>query len=560
MRVSINWLRKLIELDITNTELVNLLPLRTIGTKEATEDFIELDMKGYNRADLLSMRGVAYEIAAITNSNVLFQEPNGDEYIWNNQTLPQVDVKVEDTKLVPLYCVAKIEGIEVSPTDPTSETAKLLTDSGMRPVNNIVDITNLVMLEYGQPLHAFDADSVENQTIVVRTAEEGEKITTLDDKERGLMKTDLIIADPQKPIGIAGVMGSKSSEVGSSTTTILLEAAIFDPVTLRRTVTRLNLPSEASKRFIHGLTKERLFQALDAAIRKLGGKLTALTIVDNLNQTPVSLNLKLSKVNALIGIEFTPEQVEEYLKRLNFSLEKMSENAWKVTAPYYRLDIQVEEDLIEEIARLYGYEKIPAKELQGVLPKPIDQSLFKLIEKVRAVLVELGLSEVQTYSFYSTAVLSNLEKDKSKLVKILNPISIETEYMRDNIWPNLLEAAIHNLKFFDDVAIFEIGKVYRQNQLPEERYILSTALSNSTDNPLLELNTIFTRLTTALDKAISVNSQITHNQEFHPIRNASLEKDQQNVGLIAEVHPRIVNRFKEENRTAVLEIDLKALL
>lgn len=570
MKVSINWLKELVDLKVPMEEVIRLLPLRTIGTKEVTKNFIELDMKGYNRADLLSMRGVAYEIAAITNSKVTFEEPKPENFTWvgkdlpaGRQDLPETPVKVENTTLSPLYCIAKINGLKVETS--SKERVKKLADSGIRAVNNIADITNLVMLEYGQPSHAFDAAAIRDETLIVRTAKEGETFVTLDGKTRKLLSSDLLITDPEKAVGLAGVMGGKNSEVTEKTTEILLEVAIFDPKTIRKTATRLALPSEASTRFQHGLSRIRALQALNALIKMyqgLGGKLKSLSIVDNLEEKVKRVTLTQNKTNSLIGIEIKPEEIENYLKKLKFNLALQGQalRAWDVTVPYFRLDINIEEDLIEEVARMYGYEKIPAKPLQGEIPEKINQSLFDLIYNLKTKLVELGFTEVQTYSFYSSKTINDLRLTINDLIKIVNPISSETEYMRDMIWPNLLEKAAENLKYFKEVVIFEIGKVYQAKPKLNEEYRLSMLLANDSGDPTPELYRIAQE---ALKHLQGEKMQLhlggekpRENKYFHPTRFAALEKDGEQVGWIAEIHPRIANKFGIEKRVAVLEIKL----
>ncbi|MBI2595796.1 phenylalanine--tRNA ligase subunit beta [Candidatus Daviesbacteria bacterium] len=573
MKVSIDWLKELVEINDIG-EVIRLLPLRTIGTKEETEDFIELDMKGYNRADLLSMRGVAYEVAAITDSKVKFSENESQI-----KEVGKINVEINNPKLCPIYCVAKIENLKVEQS--SDAWVKKLSDSSLRSVNKIADITNLIMLEYGQPLHAFDASKVSNETIVVRIAKDGERITTLDGKTRDLETADLLIADPQNNLGIAGVMGGKDSEVSDSTSTILLEAAIFDPAALRATSTRLGISSEASKRFYHGLTKKRLFQALDAAIKMyqgLGGKLTALTIVGDFEDRQKNIVLTKEKLDSLIGVNIPADEVQKYLEKLHFALAHPQgvdrdsaefhlggESSWTVSPPYWRLDINIEEDLVEEVARMYGYEKIPAKELSKNLPagRQVDQSLFELIYKIKTSLVNLGLTEIQTYSFYSTQIIENLQVDTDNLVKIANPISSETEYLRDNIWPNLLEKVAQNMKHgFSDIAVFEVGKVYQavENNRPKETYKLSITLLNGSNNPIRELYQIFqdTLLHLPAGKAglRGVTKRGNEEKYFHPTRLSFLEHSGKEVGKVAEVHPKIVNRFGVEKRIAVLEIEI----
>lgn len=575
MKVSIDWLKEFIDLPagkaglkIPLEEVTALIPLRTIGTKEITKDFIELDMKGYNRADLLSLRGVAYEIAAITgslDSPVKFTEPDETKYLWVEETFPKLEVTVADEQLTPVYCLAKIEGLRVGPSDQA--WVKKLTDCGLRSINNIADITNLVMLEYGQPLHAFNAESVRNEKVIVRCAKKGEIITTLDGKVRDLETSDLLITDPQNALGIAGVMGGKDSEVSDSTTTILLEAAIFDPSSIRKAATRLKLQSEASKRFYHGLTRKRLLQALNAAIKmyeQLGGRLTGITLTGNFKDQTKSVQLTQEKINSLIGVDIPSNQVENSLTKLGCKLNLRShllsgKAIWDVAIPYWRLDINIEEDLIEEIARMYGYEKIPAQELVGEIPPKIDQSLFALIYRLKTALVDLGLTEVQTYSFYSTDVLNNFEFAKDELVRVANPISSETEYLRSQLWPNLIKVVVENLKYgYKDLTVFELGKTYhpKENSIPEEKYCLGLTLINGTDNPIQELSQILNQLKT---KISHIGGVINEQKLFHPTRCANLAFNGQSVGKVVEIHPRILDKFGIAKRVAVAEIAIDYL-
>lgn len=556
MKVSFSWLKQFVDFNLPPEELADKLSLGAIGVKEQTQDYLELDLT-YNRGDLLSLRGVAREVAAVTNSKLSFSALKSSNYPWEGKNLPKNLIQVDDKNLCPVYCVAKIEELKIEHS--SDEWVKKLKDSGIRSVNNAADVTNLIMLEYGQPMHAFDASRVKDETLIVRTAEKGEKIITLDGKERTLHETDLLIADPEKALGLAGVMGGKNSEVSEQTKTILLEAAIFDPIANRQTSKRHGLYSEATKRFQHGLTRTNLLQALAAAIEMyedLGGKLTAITLIGDLKDGIKTIKLTQEKIKSLIGIEIPSAEVESSLKKLGFSLT-VQDSAWEVTVPYFRLDIQIEEDLIEEVARMYGYEKISPKELKGQLPEKIDQSFLNFIYDLKKALAGAGLTEVQTYSFFSTIILNNLDLDRTRLVKIANPISSETEYMRDNLWPNLLEVVDKNLRGgYKDIVIFEIGKTYspQKGNLPKEGYHLSIALMNGTDNPIQELYLIFQSVIShpgGVTKGIG-----TENKYFHPTRFAALAKDGKQIGWIAEIHPRIANKFGIEKRVAVLEIEI----
>ncbi len=445
------------------------------------------------------------------------------------------------------------------------EWIKKLNECGIRTVNNVADVTNLVMLEYGQPLHSFDAKEVYDGKIIVRCAKENEEIITLDGKKRTLVSSDLLITDPEKSLGIAGVMGGKNSEVTNSTTTIFLEAAIFDPINLRKTATRLNLSSEASKRFQHGLTKKRLLQALDAAIKmyqNLGGTLTAISITGNLEDKQERIILRKSQMDSLIGIEIKGKDVENYLQKLNFKILRTKGDAfcaWEVIPPYYRLDTEIEADVIEEIARMYGYEKLPPQKLQGKLPEKIDQSLFELINDVKENLAEIGLDEVQTYSFYSTQIITNMKYDENSLIKVSNPMSSETEYLKTHLWPNLVEVIAKNYRQgFKNIAVFEIGKTYQLTKAEEiqEEYKLCIALLNNSDNPSKELYQILNTID-VLKKKIFLGDQIGESDgRFHPNRYHYLTDGSKPVGKLGEVHPRITDKFGINQRVAIIEIKI----
>jgi phenylalanyl-tRNA synthetase beta chain len=574
MKVSKNWLRQLVDFKGSEESLVELFNQKTIGTKEVTEDFIELDMKGYNRADLLSLRGVAYEVSALTNTAVTFEEIPEDSLYWANKKLNEIAVEVADDTISPLYCLAKIEGLKVEASG--EEWKKKLADSGIRSVNNIADVTNLVMVEYGQPLHAFDASTIKEETVIVRRAKQNEKIETLDGKQRDLTEEDIVIADPEKAVGLAGVMGGKNSEITDKTTTVLLEAAIFDPGMLRKTANRLALGSEASKRFYHGLKAKRLFQALDAAIKmyeELGGKVTGISIEGETLDQLMTVPVRLSKINQLIGETLSVEEVEGYLRRLNFSLsEPITENndtSWEVTVPYFRLDVELEEDLIEEVARMYGYEKITSHSATDIEVAKIDQSKFDFLRKLGETVVGLGLTEVSTYPYFSTKTLEALgwgSQDKSFLVKIKNPISNETEYLRQSVWPNLVEVINNNVRQgFKDIAVFEIGKSYffdiQGN--PKEGYRLAVALMNGSENPLAELNAILEKVNQELNLGITLK-QMEPNQIakylVHPKRYLEISKEDKQIGGMSEVHKRVNDYFGIDKRVAVFEIELREFI
>jgi len=286
----------------------------------------------------------------------------------------------------------------------------------------------------------------------------------------------------------------------------------------------------------------------------LGGNLEAISIIGDTSEPTKKITVNQGRVNSLIGVDIKPEDIENYLKRLYFGVKKI-ENGWELEVPYYRLDVNIEADVIEEIARMYGYEKIPSKKLEGNIPEKIDQKLFDFIYNLKISLVDLGLTEVQTYSFYSTKILSDLGFRNSDLIKVSNPMSSETEYLRDMLWPNLLEKVAFNLKQgYESIAIFEVGKVYvpRENDLPEEKYKLAIAIADG-DDSIQKLYTIFQKLNEYFG---DTKLEAGESELFHPVRAWQLMKGGRQVGQIGEVHPRITNKFGIEKRVAIIELEI----
>ena len=399
MKVSLSWLKELIDYKLTPKDLADKLSLTSIGVKELTENYLELDLT-YNRSDLLSLRGVAREIAVITGCKLLFTPPDKKDYPWGGH-LPKTPVEIENEKLSSVQCIAKIEGLNVKPSKP--EWVKKLESSGMRSVNNLVDVTNLAMQEFGQPFHAFDADTVKDETIIVRVARADEEIVTLDNKLRKLTNQDIVLADTKGAVDVGGIMGGKDTEVKQSTKTILLSVSTFNPVMVRKTSKKLGLYSEASKRFQHGLTKTNLLAALDSAIKmyeSLGGKLTAINLVGDFEEALKSIKLTKKKVVDLLRLEKGADFIVSSLQKLQFKVKSTGEDQWEVTPPYFRLDIALEEDLIEEVARIYGYDEIKGQPLVEETVQKLDQSFYNSIYDLKKACQKVGLTEVQSYSFF----------------------------------------------------------------------------------------------------------------------------------------------------------------
>jgi phenylalanyl-tRNA synthetase beta chain len=456
----------------------------------------------------------------------------------------------------------------------------------MRPINNIVDITNFVMLEYGQPLHAFDYAKIAGQGIVVRRPKAGEtKFTTLDGSERGLEPDMLLICDQEKPAAMAGVMGGLNSEVTDTTTDILLESACFDPVSIRRTSRRLNLSSEASYRFERGVNPEGVTEALERA-SQLICELAGATMADGVDLYPgkkglLQLELRVRRVNNLLGTSLSSGQVAACLRGIEFAVEEAGE-LLRVTVPAFRIDIEREADLIEEVARLVGYNEIPVTLPKMTMDCPQPEPLRQLRKKIAAAMTGLGFYEAVNYSFVAKkqSDLLNLAANdpRRQQVELLNPLSEDQAVLRTMLLPGLLDNVRRNISFQQtDVRLFEIGKVFiftAPGQQPVERHQLCAVISGSRhpeasplyfsgqENDLFDLKGAIQsllrelRLETAVSFAAGEDQAELYAESGNSIRILAGE---QQLGLISKVPAAIARAFGIKQDVYFLELELEPL-
>jgi phenylalanyl-tRNA synthetase beta chain len=362
-----------------------------------------------NRADLLGVHGVAREVAALTGRAV--RDPESTHGEGATSVEDRITVTVEDPDLCPRFTASFIEGVKIGPS-PAWLQERLLR-VGMRPINNVVDITNYVMLETGQPLHAFDYDRIRGKKIIARRAKPGEKLTTLDDIERDLDPDMLMICDGEGPVGLAGVMGGGNSEVSESTTNVLLEIANFNPGSIRRTSTLLKLRTEASLRFEKGLGPEVPLYAQHRALHlfeQLTGGTVAAGIVDVYpgKQPPKTIILEAARIRGVLGIEIAPDEVRDVLGGLGFLVHHLPPDRYSVQPPYWRPDVEIPEDVIEDLGRIYGYDKLPATSLEGALPEPEFNAVYDVREELRDAAVAAGLQEVINYTLTDLPTLAKV--------------------------------------------------------------------------------------------------------------------------------------------------------
>ena len=555
---------------------------------------LDLDLTP-NLARCFSMIGVAREVAALTGEPMRY--PSTD---WQTDGPPASElarIEIEDPDLCNRYIGTIIREVEIGPSPEWMQDR--VRKAGMRPISNIVDITNYVMLEWGQPLHAFDYDKLVARanggkpTIIVRRADPGETLKTLDGVERVFTEDALLICDTAGPIAVAGVMGGFDTEIEVSTRNILLEAANFSLVSIRRTTQALKLPSEASLRFGKGIHPELPAPAARRAsefMRLLAGGTVAQGMVDAYPVKPVPLviDLHADEVERNLGIRFAVKEVVELLESLEFGCEVISDDSVRVTVPEHRLDCQYPADLIEEVARIYGYDRIPVTEMADRLPPQRANRDLDLEEEVRDVLSACGLQEVVTYS------LTNLEREAAldpaqsaadlaaeTYVALSNPISQERSVMRHSLLSTVLETAAANLRFRDRVEIFEVGKVFllqAGEELPEEPYHLAAVMTGPrggrhwqpTEGPDLDYFDLKGVVETLLAR-LHVTG-VVYEKAQHPtlqqgrtarilVQGPSGAEDGVEVGYVGEINPVVREAFGlPAQRVAAAELDLDVLL
>lgn len=523
---------------------------------------LDLDLTA-NRADLLSLRGVAYDTAALLNLELEITEPN----IIREATENPVNIYTK-TKDNQVYYGQVIENIKIEQS-PAWIKSRLIA-SGIRPINNVVDITNYVMLEYGQPLHAFDYDKIESDRIIVRQALEGETLVTLDGVKRELSTQDIVITDGEKPIALAGVMGGEATEVSDSTKTILLESAVFNPVKVRRTANRLNLKSESSTRFEKGVdftkTQEALNRACELLVKYASGIVIGKPSYYNTCSTKATdIYLSMEKLISVTGFDFTEEIVEDILRRLNFTY-KHKKSGFMVNIPNRR-PMESYQDLVEEIVRIHGYDKIPLS-----IPKTPTQgglnSKQKFIRNLRNLLVDRGLYETRTYSLVSEELAKKYDVDEKELIKIMNPLTKDRECLRHSLIPSLSNVLTYNKsRKIDDVFVFEIGNTYFLEKEVEKLAILMSGTIEASRWQKSFTPVDFYYLKGLLDLIMkrffitdySLESPEKALPNLHPGISAIIKVGTEKIGYIGKLHPQEEKALGSKD-IYVLEMELESLI
>lgn len=578
MKISYNWLKSYVDVKVPAEKLAELLTMSGLPVESVEKikgDYIlEIEVTS-NRSDCLSIIGVAREVSAITGAKLKTPSVAAKKRLPAPASQPTVSIKVEDKKLCPRYTARVINNVKVG--ESPAWLKERIEVMGLRPVNNIVDITNFCLFETGEPMHAFDLDKISGKEIIIRRAKKGDRLTTIDGEMRILNDSDLIIADKARPIAIAGVMGGLHTEVTNSTKNILLEAASFDPISTRRTSRRLGISTESSYRFERRVDLENIIyssnRATELILKLAGGSVGELADIGKKSEKARTANLRYSRLNEVLGLDIPSGKVRNILNSLGIKAVKQSKAALKLKAPSFRYDLQSEIDVIEEVSRIYGYGKIP-KSIPLVVEQPTRKSFEMIVDgKIRKILTSLGLDEIITYSLLSKRSLAISGAINNNVLEIMNPLSSEQEVMRPSLITGMLGTMIWNInRKAEHLELFELGKVYLKKSdgtFAENKHlsmgitgqIYSSWDGRSRTSWFSDLMGPFEVLLSEFGvDPFSYSLTETKDERFSPAACASIKIKNELIGIAGEVSPKVLTNFDIKDKVYVLEIDTGALL
>ena len=581
MIFSYNWLQSFFDKRLPNPkklgELLTLHSFEVQKIEKKENDWVfDIDITP-NRVDCFSHLGIAKECGAILNSKLKTQKSKPQPKTKNLDIKNFITIEVKSKTDCPRYTGKVILGVKVKPSPKWLK--ERLISCGVLPINNIVDATNYVMLELGQPLHAFDLDKIKGENaksqipnnvkkIIIRRARKGEKIEALDDKTYILNENILVIADKEGPIAIAGIKGGKKAQISEETQNIFIESANFDPILIRKGQRALKLKTDASLRFEHGLDPNMTEMALlrvTSLIQEIAGGKVLAGEVDYYPQKvkPWTVNLNIKKLQKVLGIEIPPNKVLEILKRLGLEIKKRKKDIIVVGIPTIRKDLQIEEDLIEEIGRIYGYQHIPPIVPKTVLRLPEKEDALVWVSKVRRILKELGFVEVYNYSFVS-------EKDKQKLnlvklIELENPVSDEFKYLRPSLLINLIKNIQENQKNFKQFKLFEIGKIfYQQKEKLFEKRMLSGVIFGEKEGFYLIKGIVDSLLEQfGISDVFYDEYQPTPEDSlcsfWHIRKSAEIKVSNKKIGFLGEISKKVASLYEIKSEICAFDIDFDKL-
>ena len=526
------------------------------------DTIFDVDNKSLNhRPDLWSHYGIAREVAALMGEKLKPYETKKVKF-----GPKPYSIVVKDKKLCPRYAAVKIENVTIA--ESPQWLKDYLSAIGQRPINNIVDITNYILNDLGEPLHAFDADKLKGNKIIVRRAKKGEKMTTLDGQEQKLDDSMLVIADNKDPVALAGIMGGATSEVTPETKNILIEGANFDATNIRKTSTKLGLRTEASMRFEKALDPELIPLAMAKTVRLIlevcpeAKVVSRMVDIKNYQKKKVNIKIDPAFISKRIGEKIKADKMKAILQSLEFKVKKVGK-LWNVEVPSFRAtkDISIADDLVEEVARIYGYDNIEPRMPNVLMEVPDSSQARNLEHKLRNILaLELGLDEVYNYSFMSDTDRTKLGADEEKVVRVQNPLSPEQEFLRTSLIPGILKTVAKNQNNFDEIKIFEIGRIYFKangnnssgEKLPEELRKICGALvfEDKSEIAFRKAKGVFE----ALFSRLKIGSQV----RFNPLIAGS-KMWQRGTTTNIEMNKKVIGQLGFINQKMALTFDLKVV-
>lgn len=595
MKITYNWLKEFVEFDLPPSELSKKL---TMAGLEATplsfpplekggfddDTVIEVDLTP-NRSDCHSVIGIAREVAALTGGKFIFPDASVKEYDGDINKL--ISVSIENPDLCYRYTARIIRDVKIEASP--SWLKKRLEAVGIRPINNVVDATNYILWETGQPLHAFDYNCIKGNKIIVRKASKNEPFITLDGKGHKLTEDSLVIADSERAVALAGVTGGENSGVTTSTKDVLLESAYFNPIGIRRTSRRHGIFTDSSYRFERGVDIEGVIAALDIAARLIGELSGGKVITGRIDSYPKKIEspqifLRISRTNRILGTSLNREHVSSFLNRLMFAVEVIDSDKLKVRVPSFRKDIEREVDLIEEVARLNGYENISNTIPSSQISVAFLTKSQGFERSIRNILTSSGLTEIISYSFIDDKLfdLMNIPEDDAmrSSIKLRNPLSQNWGVMRTTLLPGIVQTVVFNInRGVSDVGIFEIGRVYleqgargkgqgaRNEKLPVERMMVGGAITEKSERKIWRNGKRdfyhFKGIVESLLDRFNISDREFYPLNLpyiHPQKGANIKIDGEEIGIIGELHSTIANNFDLKDKVYVFELDIDKII
>ncbi|MCP6718097.1 MAG: phenylalanine--tRNA ligase subunit beta [Patescibacteria group bacterium] len=545
-------------------EILNLHFFEVEEVEKQGNDFaIDIDVLPNRGSDCFSHSGIAREISALLNFQL--KEPEVKIQETDNNTSDFIKLQVSSKKDCDRYTVKVINDVKVGSSPGwIKERLKVL---GLKSINNIVDIVNYVMLETGQPLHAFDLEKITDRKIIVRRAQKRERITTLDNERYALDENILVIADNRRPIAIAGIKGGKKTEIDRKTKNIVLESANFNAKTVRKGSKTIDLKTDASWRFEHGIDLNLTEIAINRAaylIQEIAKGKVCKGLVDFYPKKPVAgkIKLDLDYIQSLLGVKIPVSRIKNILKKLGFNILKSSDSQFLIGVPTFRLDISIPEDIIEEVGRIYGYENIkPSFPIGALIPPKINFNVFWK-NKIKDILKEIGFNELYNYSFVSKKQGAMFGYDVSDMLELENPLSDNYQYLRPSLVPNILKVFKENQKNFKNIKIFELGNIFLKKRKTEEKRMLTGVMSGDSFYEMKGIVDAFLNKLGISDiwyDEYEATPEDSKKSIWHPKKVAEIKVGQDEIGFLGEISSSILEELKIESKVVVFDFDFEKL-